>query len=77
MRNLAIITGSATILAGCADLKLTGDERGGVIAYGGMGADQANTMAQQYCAKYGKHARITGAIVADYIKEPMFFECVS
>jgi hypothetical protein len=56
---------------------VTGDERGGVIAYGGMGVDQANTIAQQYCAKYGKHARVTGAMVAGYIKEPMFFECVS
>jgi hypothetical protein len=44
----------------------------GVIARGGIGADQANTIAQPYCAKYGKH----GAMVADYIKEPMFFECV-
>jgi hypothetical protein len=33
-----------------------------------MGADPAYAMAQPYCAKYGKHARITGAMVVDYIK---------
>jgi hypothetical protein len=77
MRNITIVVSLAAMLGGCADLKLTGDERGGVIAYGGMGADQANMIAQHYCAKYGKRARITGPMVADYIKEPMFFECVT
>jgi len=43
--------------------------------HGGTQADKAFASAQEYCAKYGKKAKITGVTVQDYSGDPVTFQC--
>lgn len=65
MRRVAIVLGSAALLAGCAgtggtgSLNVTGDELGGRIPNGMSDVPAAMNAATAHCAKYNKKAGLT------------------
>ena len=63
---------AALALTGCAPKLAFSNEAGGVIDRKGS-AGQGYQLAEQHCAKYGKHARITGR---DILSATTRFDCV-
>jgi hypothetical protein len=74
MRRLLVCVVAGFVLSGCAAKVVTSSPRSVVVHSEGMDTAESQTLADKECAKYQRHAQLTGR--PTYWLREYVFDCV-